>query len=146
MKNRSGLFTSGVVSTREGRRIALFFSGRKHAGENLTDVLAKRARALAPPIQMCDALSRNLPAELETIVANCLDHGRRQFVDVAGSFPDECRHVLESLAVIYRNDALARKRKLSPEARLKFHQAHNGYGRQPVGIPASRVPRHGPRL
>lgn len=30
---RKGLFTSGIVSTREGRRIALFFSGRKHAGE-----------------------------------------------------------------------------------------------------------------
>ena len=125
-KQRTGLFTSGVVSTREGRRIALFFSGRKHAGENLSDVLANRAKALAPPIQMCDALSRNLPAELETIVANCLAHGRRQFVDVAESFPAECRHVLESLAVIYRNDALARKRKLSPEARLRFHQAHSG--------------------
>ena len=125
-KQRTGLFTSGVVSTREGRKIALFFSGRKHAGENLSDVLAQRAKALAPPIQMCDALSRNLPKELETIVANCLAHGRRQFVDVAESFPAECRHVLESLAVIYRNDATARKRKLSPGARLKFHQTHSG--------------------
>lgn len=125
-KQRTGLFTSGIVSTREGRRIALFFSGRKHAGENLSDVLVGRAKALAPPIQMCDALSRNLPAELETIVANCLAHGRRQFVDVAESFPAECRHVLESLAVIYRNDATARKRKLSPRARLKFHQTHGG--------------------
>ena len=69
---------------------------------------------------------RNLPAELETIVANCLAHGRRQFVDVAESFPNECRHVLESLAVVYRNDATARKRKLSPRARLKFHQTHSG--------------------
>jgi transposase len=124
-KQRTGLFTSGVVSTREGRKIALFFSGRQHAGENLTDVLAKRAKALAPPIQMCDALSRNLPAELETILANCLAHGRRQFVDVAESFPDACRHVLESLAVVYRNDATARERKLSPTSRLEFHQAQS---------------------
>jgi hypothetical protein len=29
---RRGLFTSGVVSTSAGRRIALFFSGRRHAG------------------------------------------------------------------------------------------------------------------
>jgi transposase len=123
---RSGLFTSGIISTREGRQIALFFSGRKHAGENLKDVLLQRAKALAPPIQMCDALSRNLPAELETIVANCMAHGRRQFVDVAEHFPDQCRHVLEALTVIYRNDAIARKRNLSPEARLEFHQAHSG--------------------
>ena len=53
---RKGLFTSGIVSTREGRRIALFFSGRKHAGENLKDVLSRRAADLRAPIQMCDAL------------------------------------------------------------------------------------------
>ena len=111
---RTGMFTSGIVSTREGRRIALFFSGRQHAGENLKDVLTRRAAELAPPIQMCDALSRNLPAELQTIVANCLAHGRRQFVDVADRFPEECRHVLEALAVVYHNDAMARERKLSP--------------------------------
>jgi len=130
-KERTGLFTSGVVSTRPasgspGRRIALFFSGRKHAGENLTDVLAKRAKTLGPPIQMCDALSRNLPAELETILANCLAHGRRQFVDVAESFPVECRHVLESLAVVYRNDAITCEQRLSPAARLRFHQVESG--------------------
>jgi len=125
-KQRTGLFTSGIVSTREGRRIALFFSGRKHAGENLKDVLVQRAADLAPPIQMCDALTRNLPAELKTIVANCLAHGRRQFVEVAEHFPEECRYVLEALAVIYRNDAIARKRNLSPTARLEFHQADSG--------------------
>jgi transposase len=69
---------------------------------------------------------RNLPGDLETILAHCLAHGRRQFVDVAGSFPEECRHVLESLSVIYHNDAIARKRNLSPEERLLFHQAESG--------------------
>jgi transposase len=131
---RTGLFTSGIVSTREGRRIGLFFSGRKHAGENLADVLAQRAADLGAPIQMCDALSRNLPGELETIVANCLAHGRRQFVDVAECFPAECRQVLESLAVIYRNDALARKQNLSPEARLHFHQAESGATMQELHV------------
>ena len=125
-QQRTGLFTSGVVSTGEGHRLALFFSGRKHAGENLKDVLTQRAKDLAPPIQMCDALSRNLPAELETIVANCLAHGRRRFVEVADCFPEQCRHVLEALAVIYRNDAITRKRNLSPQARLEFHQAESG--------------------
>jgi transposase len=128
---RSGLFTSGIVSTRPasgypGRRIALFFSGRKHAGENLKDVLLERAKDLGTPIQMCDALSRNLPSELKTIVANCLAHGRRQFVDVAEQFPEECRHVLEALKAIYRNDGIAREQNLSAEARLEFHQAESG--------------------
>ena len=34
--------------------------------------------------------------------------------------------MLEALAVIYRNDAIARNRNLSPEARLEFHQAQSG--------------------
>jgi len=123
---RRGLFTSGIVSTREGRRIALFFSGRRHAGENLAEVLARRAEDLAPPIQMCDALSRNVPAAFKTILANCLAHGRRQFVDVAEQFPQECRYVLETLGDVYRNDAIARERNLSPEARLAFHQTESG--------------------
>jgi transposase len=123
---RTGTFTSGIVTTRDGRRIALFFSGRQHAGENLKDVLARRAAELPPPIQMCDPLARNLPGKLQTILANCLAHGRRQFVDVAKQFPEECRHVLESLSVVYHNDALARERNLSPEERLLFHQTQSG--------------------
>jgi len=81
-KQRTGLFTSGVVSTREGRRIALFFSGRQHAGENLTDVLAQRAVDLAPPIQMCDALCvpdvvTSRPMAWRRLVDNvCINRGR----------------------------------------------------------------------
>ncbi len=119
---RSGLFTSGVVALRDGQRVALFFSGHRHAGENLAEVLKLRAEELPPPIQMCDALSRNLPGELRTILANCLAHARRQFVDVYDRFPEQCRYLLEALAVVYHNDAVARERALSPEARLQFHQ------------------------
>jgi transposase len=119
---RTGLFTSGVVALRDGHRVALFFSGRRHAGENLAEVLRHRAAELPPPIQMCDALSRNLPGELQTIVAHCLAHARRQFVDIHDRFPEPCRHLLETLAVVYRNDALARERQLSAEARLQWHQ------------------------
>jgi transposase len=123
---RRGLFTSGVVALREGHRVALFFSGRRHAGENLAEVLKLRAEELPPPIQMCDALSRNLPDELQTIVAHCLAHARRQFVDVYDRFPEPCRYLLEALAEVYRNDASAREHQLSPEARLQWHQKASG--------------------
>lgn len=123
---RKGLFTSGVVATREGRRMALFFSGHKHAGENLMDILRRRAADLPPPIQMCDALSRNLPKEFQTIVANCLAHGRRQFVDEMENFPAECGYVLEAFEAVYRNDALTREQQLPPTERLIFHQAESG--------------------
>ncbi len=104
-----------MVALCDGHRVALFFSGHQHAGENLADVLKRRAAELPPPIQMCDALSRNLPGELQTIVAHCLAHARRQFVDVYDRFPEQCRYLLETLAVVYRNDASARERGLSPE-------------------------------
>ena len=87
---RKGVFTSGIVATQAGRRIALFFTGHRHAGENLASVLARRAQELGPPIQMCDALTRNLPklpAKLEVIVSHCLAHARRRFVEVVANFP-----------------------------------------------------------
>ena len=126
---RTGVFTSGIVSTREGRKIALYFTGRQHAGENLADVLKHRSRRTAAPIQMCDALSRNAPKladGTEILLANCLAHGRRQFVEVAANFPDECRYVLEMLGEVYEYDAEARDRGLSPAERLQFHQQHSG--------------------
>jgi transposase len=125
-KTRTGIFTSGIVSIGGGQEIALFFTGGKHAGENLSDVLAKRAADLRPPIQMCDGLSRNLSKEFEVILAGCNIHARRNFVDVAADFPDECRHVLEIFREVYKNDALTKDRGMSGQERLAFHKAETG--------------------
>ncbi|MGH9584881.1 MAG: IS66 family transposase, partial [Bryobacteraceae bacterium] len=124
---RTGTFTSGIVSIVAGRKIALFFTGAKHAGENLAQVLKQRPHELAPPVQMCDALSRNTPKleGIKTLLANCLAHGRRQFVDIVENFPEECRFVLETLRGVYCNDALARQQNLSAEQRLHFHREHS---------------------
>jgi transposase len=122
---RTGVFTSGIVSISGGWKIALYFTGWKHAGENLADVLKQRAAELKAPIQMCDALSRNSPKLIETLLANCLAHGRRQFTEVAESFPDECRKVLEWLGAVYGFDAEAKDLGLTPEERLTFHQTHS---------------------
>ena len=125
---RTGTFTSGIVAIWQEWKIALYFTGWKHAGENLADVLKERASDSESPIQMCDALSRNTPklSGVQTLLAFCLAHGRRQFVDIAASFPEECRYVLEALGEVYHNDALSRERKLSPEERLLFHQERSG--------------------
>lgn len=50
--DRTGVFTSGIVSTQPGQRIALYFTGRQHAEENLRDVLQRRVAELGAPIQM----------------------------------------------------------------------------------------------
>jgi transposase len=122
---RTGVFTTGIISIGEGYRIGLYFTGRKHAGENLADVLKQRAAGLNAPIQMCDALSRNLPKKLEVIVGHCMAHARRHFVEVTPNFPQECRFVLESLGEVYGYDEAARTQGMSPELRLRFHQEHS---------------------
>lgn len=119
---RKGIFTTGILSTAQDRKIALFYTGRKHAGENMADLLMQRQTHLTPPIQMCDALSRNTPDTFKVILANCLTHGRRKFVDVAINFPDQCQYVLETLSKVYKNDEIAKERRLTPGQRLSFHQ------------------------
>jgi hypothetical protein len=126
---RTGTFTTGIVSILQKWKIALFFTGGQHAGENLRDVLLHRAAGLNPPIQMCDGLSRNepdLPEELKTILSSCNAHSRRQFVDVASRFPEECRYVLEVFRDVYHNDAIAQRERMSPEGRLSLHKAESG--------------------
>jgi hypothetical protein len=123
---RKGLFTTGIISENTEQTIALFFTGTNHAGENLNDLLCKRLPDLPPPIQMCDGLSRNLPESFQTVLSNCLSHGRRHFADILENFPDECAYVIGKLGAVYRNDALAKKRAMSPEQRLNFHQEKSG--------------------
>ena len=123
---RTGVFTSGIVVTRDAHSIALFFTGRQHAGENLADILAQRAAELPPPIQMCDALAANTAGDFDTILANCLAHARRRFVDVVAHFPAEVQYVLETLREVYRHDARARARALAPDERLQYHQTESG--------------------
>jgi transposase len=123
---RSGIFTTGMVSIVDNKKIVLFCTGRNHAGENMADLLRRRDPHTAPPIQMCDALSRNTSKEFTTILGNCLAHGRRNFVDVAGSFPEESTHVIETLAEVYKNDEIVKEDKMTPSERLQYHQAHSG--------------------
>jgi transposase len=122
---RTGLHTSGIVSLLGNHRVALFFTGRQHAGENLADLLRRRADELGPPIQMCDALSRNAPGKQPVILANCLAHARRHFVDVARSFPAECRFVLETLGGVFQQDQLAHNQQMSSDERLRLHRQHS---------------------
>jgi len=119
---RKGMFTTGIVSIMDGRKIVLFLSGRKHAGENLGEVLSGRETTLQTPLQMCDALSRNSSGEFDTILAYCLVHARRNFVNAAMNFPEECGFVINTLAEVYRFDDRAKKQDMTPEQRLRYHQ------------------------
>ena len=45
---RTGVYTSGILSVTGGHKVALFFTGRRHAGQNLEQVLSQRAAELWP--------------------------------------------------------------------------------------------------
>jgi transposase len=124
-KERTGIFTTGILAEVDGHRIALFFTGRKHAGENLDSVLEQRHEGLPAPIQMSDGLSSNKLKRAQTRQANCCTHSRRKYVEVMEAFPEECRFVLETLKEVYKTDAQAKELKLSPEERLNYHQIHS---------------------
>lgn len=123
--DRTGLFTTGIVSITADGPIALFCSGRKHGGENFTSLLAARDPNLPPPIHMCDGLDRNRPHGHVVIENNCLAHGRRHIVDEAGNFPAECRHVLEAIAQVFKIDEQCKEQALSDAERLAVHQRNS---------------------
>jgi len=126
LPDRTGLFTTGIVARTAAGPIALFASGRQHAGENLADLLDQRDPALAPPMQMCDGLNRNLPDEHAVLLANCLAHGRRHVVDEVDNHPELCTHLLDEIGKVFANDAKCRKGDVTGEARLAFHQRESG--------------------
>ena len=121
-EGRTGVFTSGIVSIGEGRKIVLFFTGARHAGENLAAVLKRRAAKLPIPIQMCDGSSSNTAGDFETLLGKCNAHGRRKFVELIELFPEQVRFVLKTLREVYKSDGEARTRELSPAERLRLHQ------------------------
>jgi hypothetical protein len=89
--------TTGMVIEAGGHRIALYANGRRHAGENLDELLKGRSADLGRPIQMSDALAANWSGDEETIEAKCLAHARRKFIEIEAMFPSECAVVLNAI-------------------------------------------------
>lgn len=124
---RTGLFTTAIVSLTDGQPIALFYTGRKYAGENLADLLKAREADLEPPILMSDGLrSRNVPKGHKVIECNCNAHARRGIVDQVPNFPAECAHVLEELRKIFVVEARCRKENRTGDERLQIHKEQSG--------------------
>lgn len=122
---RVGIFTTAIVARNEEKEIHLFFTGRNHAGENLGELLRHRDATSSPPIQMSDALSRNTPKDHLTIVALCLVHGRRNFIDCESAFPEESTYVIERIGSVYKNERHVRRESMDDQRRLEYHQAHS---------------------
>jgi len=121
-KKRVGIFTTAILSKLPDKEIALFFTGRQHAGENLNDVLDNRPSDMSTPTQMCDASSNNKPKNHETDESNCLAHLRRKFYEIADIWPSYILPIIIFLNIVFRNERILEKNELDDEERLKFHQ------------------------
>jgi transposase len=122
-KERTGMFTTGILSRTDQRDIALFYNSTMHAGENIEKLLKKRDVKAGEIIQMCDALSRNIPVSFNTILCNCLSHGLRKFDDLKEFYPEPCIHIIELIAQVYNNDE--ETRWMTKQERLDYHQQHS---------------------
>jgi len=122
-KKRTGMFTSCILSQLDDHKIVLYYSGVKHAGENLASVLKHRATDKEPIIQMCDALSANSPKDINTILCNCLSHAFRKFHDLIDYYPEPCSHVVKIIGQIYQHDDIAQS--LTDEQRLYYHRRYS---------------------
>jgi transposase len=120
---RRGIFTTAILAKMQDKEIALFFTGRQHAGENLNDILDERER-FSIPIQSCDALSRNIPKDHTTQVGYCNAHARRKFYEIAHLWPQECLKIVASFNIIFLNDKTAKT--MTPQQRLLWHQEKSG--------------------
>ena len=125
---RTGIFTTGIVSVHEAFEIALLFTGRDHAGENRIKLVKEREPDLAAMIMMSDALAANFIGlnDEKEILANCLTHGRRNFVKIIDSFPKDCHHVISAIGTVYHHDELSKTAGHSDEERLAYHQKNSG--------------------
>src|SRR5262245_43105410 len=120
------MYTTALVVKVGEHTAILYYSSRRHAGENLQRLLDKREVGLDKPLAMSDALSSNaLADEAAVIRCHCLAHGRRKFGDLAEVFPHECRVVLEVISQVFDHDEQARQAQLNPEARLAYHQTQS---------------------
>ena len=122
-KGRTGMYTTGIIAENNGHKIALFLNGQQHSGENVADVLQFRDPIKGPIMQMCDALSANIPKRFKTIVCHCLAHGFRKFSDLVDYFEEECLTIIQKLSLVFEHDELTHN--MSNNERLTYHQKHS---------------------
>lgn len=123
---RTGMHTTGIVAEMvDGNKIALYFNGRCHTGENVAGLLRWRNKDLDPAIRMSDGLYANWSEDDERRECHCMAHARRKFWEISLIYPAQCGYVLMKIGEIYEIDAVTKDKKMSDDERLAYHQKHS---------------------
>jgi transposase len=123
---RTGMQTTALIAQVGERRICLYYTGRRHAGENLAALLMRREPGRSKPLVMSDALTSNNVKEEELIRCHCLAHGRRKFSELDEAFPVESAVVVNALTLVFEHDEHARAKQMPAQERLAYHQRKSG--------------------
>lgn len=124
-KKRTGMYTTGILAQNGAHKIALFYNSQRHSGENMERLLNKRQKNNGVVIQMCDALSHNIPETHDTIVCNCLSHGFRKFDELQAFYPEHCLPIMKWLSIPFKRDEESKQLGHDEEQRLVYHQRHS---------------------
>jgi hypothetical protein len=125
-EGRTGMQTTALIVQVGTRRICLYYTGRRHAGENLDALLAKREPGRGKPLVMSDALNSNNVGGDTLIRCHCLAHGRRKFSELDEAFPAESVVVVNALKDVFDHEEYTRAEQLTAQDRLAYHQRKSG--------------------
>jgi transposase len=104
------------------RRSCLYYTGRRHAGENLERLLAQREPGRANPLGRSAALPSNNAEESSLVRGHCWAQGRRKFRELAEACPAQSAVVVEALQAVSDPEEKAREEQLRVQGRWAYHQ------------------------
>ena len=105
---RTGVYSSGLIATLEGKDIVLFQTNIGHTGEFIDEILDRRKEDLPKPKLMSDAASQNKPSRREVIWCLYNAHARRQFFDLIDDHPEFCQRMVSYFDRIFENERIVK--------------------------------------
>lgn len=114
---RTGRQTTAVIVQGGERRICVYYTGRRPAGENLAARLTQRDPGRGNPLVRSEALSSTPAAEAGLSRCHGRAQGRRKFTEFAEDFPAERAGVVAARKRGSAQEDAAREKQLSAEER-----------------------------
>jgi hypothetical protein len=138
-KIRTGVYTSAIHAILENNiSIQLYFTGNRHQGENMGELLRQRTAHTKKPLHMTDGSSHGKPKLLNTAdslekaeylfvnAARCLVHARRRFFKIREDYKEACDYLLGLFGKIFGIEAELLRNRAGPEERVKRHSQDSG--------------------
>jgi transposase len=120
---RTGINATGVYLETPAGTIILYYTGLHHAGEIL-DLLMKHRQSGGPKLpKVTDGASKNFSPLFRDLLieAVCNAHAFLKFAAVKDHHPKEYAIAGSIYNQVFANDAVAKKRGMTPQERMEFH-------------------------